>query len=80
LFCFPDSPLTDQAMSRSYGVDDEIDMSELDDELAAIDEQLSLEAEVVHRCAVSLLLVCASTAPRWLQQRLVGCSIMREAS
>ena len=51
-------------MSRSYGVDDEIDMSELDDELAAIDEQLSLEAEVVHRCAVSLLLVCASTARR----------------
>jgi len=27
-------------------VDEEIDMGELDDELAAIDEQLSLEAEV----------------------------------
>lgn len=53
-------------MSRSYGVDDEIDMSELDDELAAIDEQLSLEAEVVPLCAVSLLLVCASTARREL--------------
>ena len=51
-------------MSRSYGVDDEIDMSELDDELAAIDEQLSLEAEVVPLCAGSLLLVCASTARR----------------
>ena len=34
-------------MGRSYGIDDEIDMSELDDELAAIDEQLSLEAEVL---------------------------------
>lgn len=35
-----------QALGRSYGVDEEIDMGELDDELAAIDEQLSLEAEV----------------------------------
>jgi len=39
-------------MGRSYGVDEEIDMSELDDELAAIDEQLSLEAEVQH-CPLS---------------------------
>ena len=35
-----------QAMARSYGLDEEIDMSELDAELDAIDEQLSLEAEV----------------------------------
>lgn len=60
-------------MSRSYGVDDEIDMSELDDELAAIDEQLSLEAEVVNRCAGCLFLSVPSP-------RIVGCSIMREAS
>ena len=37
-----------QAMSRSYGVDEDIDLSELDAELDAIDEQLSLEAEVSH--------------------------------
>lgn len=35
-----------EALGRSYGVDEEIDMGELDDELAAIDEQLSLEAEM----------------------------------
>lgn len=33
------------AMSRSYGVDDEIDMAELEDELAALDEQIALEEE-----------------------------------
>lgn len=38
--------LEQQALGRSYGVDEEIDMGDLDDELAAIDEQLSLEAEV----------------------------------
>jgi len=35
-----------EALGRSYGVDEEIDMGDLDDELAAIDEQLSLEAEM----------------------------------
>ena len=42
-------------MSRSYGVDDEIDMSELDDELAAIDEQLAIEEDV------SISVLCASS-------------------
>ena len=53
-------------MSRSYGVDDEIDMSELDDELAAIDEQLAIEDEVDHPCAVSVFGPMSA-------QRLTGC-------
>lgn len=50
-----------QAMSRSYGVDEDIDMSELDAELDAIDEQLSLEAEVSHDAnALELMFSSAS--------------------
>ena len=35
-----------QALSRNYALEEEIDEAELDDELAAIDEQLQLESEV----------------------------------
>eukprot|EP00960_Hanusia_phi_P009068 261555-Hanusia_phi.AAC.1 len=34
-----------EAMSRSYGLSDDIDEADLDDELAAIDEQLALDDE-----------------------------------
>mmetsp|Transcript_28241 Transcript_28241/g.91465 ORF Transcript_28241/g.91465 Transcript_28241/m.91465 type:complete len:150 (-) Transcript_28241:57-506(-) len=35
-----------EAMARSYGVSDDIDEADLDDELAAIDEQLALDDEL----------------------------------
>mmetsp|Transcript_50376 Transcript_50376/g.118529 ORF Transcript_50376/g.118529 Transcript_50376/m.118529 type:complete len:224 (-) Transcript_50376:96-767(-) len=35
-----------EALSRNYALDEEIDETELDDELAAIDEQLQLESEL----------------------------------
>mmetsp|Transcript_10787 Transcript_10787/g.26422 ORF Transcript_10787/g.26422 Transcript_10787/m.26422 type:complete len:222 (-) Transcript_10787:311-976(-) len=35
-----------EALGRSYAVDEEIDEAELDDELAALDEQLALESEL----------------------------------
>jgi hypothetical protein len=35
-----------QALGRSYALDEDIDEAELDDELAALDEQLALESEV----------------------------------
>jgi len=35
-----------EALSRNYALEEDIDEAELDDELAAIDEQLQLEAEL----------------------------------
>ena len=46
-----------QALGRSYAVDDDIDEAELDDELAALDEQLALESEV--RFALKLIMICS---------------------
>lgn len=52
-----------EAMSRSYGVDEDIDMSELDAELDAIDEQLSLEAELGESEVPSYLVPDDATEP-----------------
>jgi len=35
-----------EALGRSYGIEEDVDLADLDDELAAIDEQLALEAEL----------------------------------
>ncbi len=47
-----------QALGRSYAVDDEIDEAELDDELAALDEQLALETEVQFALTMTVYAGC----------------------
>lgn len=59
-----------QALSRNYALDEEIDETELDDELAAIDEQLQLESEVSSLSPSLHSLLLCSYCPAFLSPLL----------